>query len=146
MQNLSFVYATNCCGWFSLASAKQDASAQRSNRLSAFWYIFSVHPAEGTYAPSSHVLPCACFGRTRPKCVMRRGLRATFRPAENKDTGGGKKRDKRQEGMPAGDRKVLETSLNVERNRTFVSRETFSIIFFAKCPHFFSKRISLFAY
>lgn len=29
-------YADKCCGWFSLASAKQAASAQRSNRLSVF--------------------------------------------------------------------------------------------------------------
>ena len=63
-----------------------------------FLVHFSVHSAEGTYAPSSHVLPCACFGRIRPKYVMRRAFRATFRPAENEDTG--KKRDKRQEGSP----------------------------------------------
>ena len=75
---------------------------------------------------------------------MERTFRATFRRAENEDTG--EEGNKRQEGIPAGDSKELGNSLNAERNRTFVSRETFSIIFFAKCSQFFSKRISLFAY
>ena len=95
-----------------------------------FWAIFSVHHAEDAYARLSHIMPCPCFGRIRPKCVMRRGLRATFRRAENKDTG--EKRDKRQEGMPAGDRKEIENSFDAEKGRTYVSRETFSIIFFRK--------------
>ena len=75
---------------------------------------------------------------------MRRAFLATFRRAENEEAG--ERGDKRQEGMPSEDRKKLEDSLNVERNRTHVSRETLSIIFFAKYSQFFSKRISLFAY
>ena len=105
---------------------------------------FSVHLAKSSHTPSSHVLYCACFGRIRPKYVMRRAFLATFRRAENEEAG--ERGDKRQEGMPSEDRKKLEDSLNVERNRTHVSRETLSIIFFAKYSQFFSKRISLFAY
>ena len=125
------------------AQSKRPLLSGQIGRL-FFLVHSSVHPAEGTYAPSSHVLPCACFGRIRPMYVMERVFRATFRRAENKDTG--EEGNKRQEVIPAGDSKELGNSLNAERNRTFVSRETFSIIFFAKCSQFFSKRISLFAY
>lgn len=106
-----------------------------------FWAIFSVHHAEDAYARLSHIMPCPCFGRIRPKCVMRRGLRATFRRAENENTG--ERGSKRQEVEPTGGRKEPRNPLNAEKGRTYVSRETFSIIFFRKMyPILFQTHIS----